>query len=113
MQKLAKKIAHSDDLCWRVVWQSQAKEKPFRNIAESLNVGLGTVYNIWKLFEQSGQVTQRKSQPMQRVLDEHSELLILGILAAEPDLYLSELRQHLYEQDWRYPTQACAGLLIG
>jgi len=56
-----KKVAYSDDLRWRVVWQRLAKEKPFRDIAASLNIGLGTVHNTWKLFEQSGQVTPRKA----------------------------------------------------
>ena len=74
-----KTVAYSDDLRWRVVWQRLGKEKPFRDIAESLNIGLGTVHNIWRLFEHSGQVTAKKSQPMERVLDEHSEFLILGI----------------------------------
>ena len=39
-----KKVAYTDDLRWRVVWQRLAKEKPFRDIAESLNIGLGTVH---------------------------------------------------------------------
>ena len=92
-----KTVAYSDDLRWRVVWQRLGKEKPCRDIAEIVNIGLGAVHNIWRLFEHSGQVTAKKSQPMERVLDEHSELLILGILAAEPDIYLSELRLHLQE----------------
>ena len=88
---------YSDDLRWRVVRQRLVKESSYRHIAESLDIALGTVHNIWERFQETGEVSASKAPPRERLLDEHCELLILGILDGELDIYLAELSQHLLE----------------
>ena len=42
-----RKTAYSEDLRWRVVWQRLSCEMSYRGIAQSLNISLGTVRNVW------------------------------------------------------------------
>ena len=90
-----RKTAYSEDLRWRIVWQRIAQEKPYRDIAKSLNISVGTVHNTWQIFEATGDVSKKVPEERERVLDEHHEFLILGLLAVHPDMYLSELCQYI------------------
>ena len=53
-----RKTAYSDDLRWRIVWQRITQEKPYRDIAKSLNISVGTVHNIWQKFEATGDISE-------------------------------------------------------
>ena len=53
-----RKMAYTDDLRWRIVWQRIAQEKPYRDIAKSLNISVGTVHNIWQKFEATGDISK-------------------------------------------------------
>ena len=88
-----RKTAYSDDLRWRIVWQRIAQEKSYRDIAKNLNISVGTVHNIWQKFEATGDISKEvpRERERERVLDEYHEILILGVLAVHPDMYLSEL----------------------
>ena len=68
-----------------------AQEKPYRDIAKNLNISVGTVHNIWQKFEATGDISKEVPRERERVLDEYHEILILGVLAVHPDMYLSEL----------------------
>ena len=55
-----RKVAYSPDLRNRMIWQRIAMELPFRTIAQNLSVSVGTVHNVFKLFEQTGSVDPSK-----------------------------------------------------
>ena len=55
----SRKTAYSDDLRWRIVWQRIVHDKPYRDIAKSLNISVGTVHNIWQKFEATGDVSKK------------------------------------------------------
>ena len=51
---------------------------------------MGAIFGYWR----SGcQIEERESQ---RVLDEYHELLIVGLILNQPDMYLRELCQHVH-----------------
>jgi transposase len=90
---------YANDLRWRVVWKHIALELPFRNIANNLSISVGMAYNIFKRFQDTGEVdpkpvTRRESL---RKLDNHHRLYVLGLIVASPDLHLSELVDKVHE----------------
>ena len=88
-----RKAPYAADLRWRMVWQRIGMELPYRTIAENLNVGLGTVYHINRLFLKTGDVLA-KPAPQRialRTLNHSDELFIMGLIIDSPSLYLSEL----------------------
>ena len=60
----------------------------FKNIASNLSISIGTVHNIFKLFEQTGEVDPKKSRgrPEQVKLDSYHQLFIIGIVLENPHL---------------------------
>ena len=90
---------YANDLRWRVVWQHTALELPFRNIAKNLNISIGTAYNIFKHFQNTGEVDPKPatSRGCLRKLDNHHRLYVIGLIMASPDLYLSELVSKVHE----------------
>ena len=92
-----RKTAYSEDIRWRVVWQKLSRQLSFREIARNLNISVGTAHNIWDVFVQTGDVAAKK-QPIRenlRKLDDHHELMIVGLVLEQPQLYLREIRQHI------------------
>lgn len=53
-------------------------------------ISVGTVYNICKLFERTGEVSPKKSSHT-RILSNYDELLIIGLLLDNPGFYLAEV----------------------
>ena len=72
---------------------------PFYKIAKNLNIATSTAHRVYKKFETSGdvQAVQRGCRPDLRALDEHSELIIIGLILQSPTLYLEEVVQEVYE----------------
>jgi len=72
-------------------------EKSYREIAQNLDISLGTVHNVWETFVATGDVSAKKppARESQRVLDEYHELLVVGLLLEQPDVYLREVCQHI------------------
>ena len=94
-----RKALYSIDLRWRIVWQRIGMNFEFRRIAQNLNVSLGTVHNIYKQFNLTGDVAP-KQQPLRidcRCLDRCDELFILAIILDTPSTYLQELCQAIRE----------------
>ena len=91
----ARKNAYSVDLRWRVVYQRIGMALPFYKIAKNLNIATSTAHRV----ETSGdvQAVQRGCRPDLRALDEHSELIIIGLILQSPTLYLEEVVQEVYE----------------
>ena len=46
---------YSSDLRWRIVWQCRGMERSLRTIAESLNISLGTAFNVFNRLNSSAE----------------------------------------------------------
>lgn len=95
----ARKKAYSIDLQWRVVYQRIGMALPFYKIAKNLNIATSTAHHIYNKFANSGDVQsmERRCRPELRSLDEHSELVILGLILESPTLYLNEVVREVSE----------------
>ena len=95
----ARTAAYSPDIGWRVVWQKLGMDLTFRQIAERLQIALGTAHRIFKRFQDTGNVSpaKRTPRPTLRKLDQYHELYVLCVIAESPGLYLSELCQKIYD----------------
>ena len=51
---------NANDLRWRIVWHIIARGHTYQTAAKHLCVGVGTVFNIIKLFENTGEVSFTK-----------------------------------------------------
>ena len=92
-----RKRAYSVDIRWRVVYQRIGMELRFHEIANRLNIATSTAHRIYQQFERTGNVEpmQRKARPELRALDEHDELLVIGIIMENPTLYFDEVSKHI------------------
>lgn len=62
-----------------------------QEIAKNLNISTSTAYNIFKLFEATGDVDPKKPNQREHKLDSHHELYIIGFVLHSPTVQLSEL----------------------
>ena len=88
---------YSNDLRWRIVWQRIALDHGFQKIASNLNISVGTAYNIFKLFEATGEVDHKPQPKRERKLDSHHEIYIIGMILDCPILQLSEIASKVQE----------------
>ena len=73
-----RKAPYSADIRWR---QRAGMQLPFSSIACNLNIAVGTAFNIYHRFEETGDVSPTKANYVERrSLDGTTELLIIGIL---------------------------------
>ena len=88
-----RRTPYSLDLRWRIIWQRIGMELSYRRTAANLNVALGTVYNINRLFKKTGDVLPNKIPRRNelRLLSHSDELFIIGLIIDSPSYYLSEL----------------------
>lgn len=87
----ARRSPYSNDLRWRIVWQRIALDLGYQEIAKNLNISTSTAYNIFKLFEATGDVDPKKPNQREHKLDSHHELYIIGFVLHSPTVQLSEL----------------------
>ena len=88
-----RKTGYSADIAWRVVWRRIGLEQNFTEIASKLQIASSTAHRIFTRFKLTGEVTP-KPQPQRlnkRKLDDHHELLIIGIILDNPCAYLREI----------------------
>ena len=71
----------------------------FRSIAERLQIGLGSAYRLYQRYVRTGSFAahKRSDRPQCRKLDEHHELLILGLSMENPAMYLVEICAKIQE----------------
>lgn len=88
-----RKTGYSADIGWRVVWQHIGMNHCFEDIGKRLQIAPSTAHRIFTRFKTTGDVAPRKqrSRPQHRKLDEHHELLIMGIVLDKPCSYLREI----------------------
>ena len=74
-------------------------DKPFKDIANSLNISVGTVYNVYRLFQETGEVSPKTPYTRYdiRKLDYYHENYILCLISKTPNLYLSEIVMKVFE----------------
>jgi transposase len=95
-----RKRAYSTDIQLRVVYQRIGMGLRFCEIAANLNITTSTAFQNFKQFEISGDIgipEARKSRQELRSLDEHSELIVIGLLLQTPTLYLHEICHTIQE----------------
>ena len=80
--------AYSEDLKWRVVWQSDALGLKQRHIAANLGVDSATVSRTLARFRESG--TVRKTIPFQEY-SRSLELTVLHLVLSRPGIFLQEI----------------------
>lgn len=103
---------YANDLRRRVVWQHIAVELPFRNIAKNLSMSVGTAYDIFKRFHDTGEVDPKPTTTCRREslykLDSHHRLCVIGLIIASPDLHLPELVSEVR----RYSVYETTGIIV-
>ena len=69
----------------------------FADIAKNLNIATSTAYRTYHQFEPTGEIQPitHDSRSDLRTLDEHSELLLIGIILNKLSFYLEELCQRV------------------
>jgi len=92
-----RKAPYACDLRWRIVWQRFGKGLGYKEIAENLNISLGTAYNICRLFEDTGSVDARPSTDLSRLLSDHQELWVIGLVLDNCSLQLGEICQKVHQ----------------
>ena len=92
-----RKAAYSPDIRWRVIWQCLGMGLSFRDIADNLNIATSTAFAAFKRFEETGEVSGTKQPPRDslRKLNTRDELFIVGLVLANPSMYLQEIRQEV------------------
>ena len=66
-----------------------------RLIAQNHSISVGTVHNVLKLFEETGEVSPKEPEGNETKIDNSGELFILGLLLENPSLYLEEICQKI------------------
>ena len=89
--------AYSEDLRWRIVWQSELLEYSQQRIAQNLGVDQSTVSRTIQLFHSTGSVSKRP-YPKERAfrkLTSPCQLLIFHLVVQRPRIYLHEIQSEL------------------
>ena len=55
------KAPYSSDIRWRIIWQKFDMDLTHRRIARNLSISIGTVHNVLKRFEETGEVSPKKT----------------------------------------------------
>lgn len=91
--------AYSEDMKWRMVWQSEALGLQYSDIAANLGVDSATVCRTVTRFRESGAV-QKKKHPSLRAYNKLTtplELMIVHLVLKRPGIYLHEIATELLE----------------
>ena len=98
-----RRAPYSNDLRWRIVWQRIALGHGFEKIASNLNISVGTAYNIFKLFEATGEVDHKLQPKRERKLDSHHEIYIIGMILDSLTWQLSEIASKVEDMSAMVP----------
>lgn len=96
----ARSSAYSDDLRWRIVWQTLALRLPVKQVSTNLCIDQSTVRRIRDKFGVSGQVQKRNypAEKAYRKLTEPAQFFVLYLVLERPGIYLREIRSELLSQ---------------
>ena len=89
--------AYSEDLRWRMVWQSEALGCSYGTIAKNLNVDKSTICRTIQLFYSTGTVTKCAylKDCAARKLSKPAQLFILHLVIKQPGIYLYKIQKEL------------------
>ena len=95
-----RKAPYSNDIRWRIVWQRFAMDLSYWKIAQNLSIGAGSVYNVFKTFQNSGEVSNSSERERADllVLTASEEMFVVGLVLESPCLYLRELCQRVEDK---------------
>ena len=84
---------YSEDMRWRVVWQSEGLGFPPKDIALNLNIDVSTVRRVLLIFQTTGDICKRiyPSERAYRKITEPVQLYILYLILSRPGVYLREI----------------------
>lgn len=88
-----RKRPYSPDIRWRIIYQRIGMNFSFQKIAKNLNIAVSTAYRTYKTFVSTGSVEPKLSRrrPEIRKLTVQGELYVVGLVLANPSLYLHEI----------------------
>lgn len=86
-----RKAAYSTDLRSKVVYQRLGRDLSLSDIASNLNISIGTVHNILKHFELTGEVAAKVQRFASRKLNASEELFVISLVLDRPNIYLQEV----------------------
>ena len=92
-----RRVPYASDLCWRMVWRRIGMEQSFRDIAHSLNVSIGTAFNVFKIFKDTGDVEPKHREYSGFLATDRIASTILAIIFENSNLYLNEITHKIYE----------------
>ena len=104
--------AYSEDLRWRMVWESEALGCSYSTIAQNLNVDKSMVCRTIQLFYSTGTVSKRdypKESPARKLSNPAQLHLVWNIeWAVWPPGYRSKYFNHILVSTWQwfYQTEA-------
>ena len=87
--------AYDEDLRWRMVYQREALQYTYQEIASNLNVDVSTAWRTVQLFRNTGSVTKKKYNKdtlPHRKINESVLFVILQIVLERPGVYLREIQ---------------------
>ena len=90
--------AYSNDLRWRIVWQTLALNLPTDQVARSLGIDESTVRRVVNIFNTTGLV-DKKVYPKDkafRKITKTTEFYIVSLVIDRPGIYLREIKDDLY-----------------
>ena len=77
---------YDKDLRWRIIYQRIGMNLTYNKISSNLNVSIATSQRIYSKFVQTGTIDRIKLAERRDVrrLDEHQELLVIGMILNKP-----------------------------
>lgn len=76
-------VAYASDLRWRIVWCHIGMEQSFHDIARSLNMSVGTAFNVFEIFKDTGDVEPKHREYPGFAVTQRVESTILAIIVWE------------------------------
>ena len=91
--------AYSEDLRWRMVYQSLGLCLSYSDIAKNLCVDVATVKRTVKLYNQTGRVSKKEynKSHLPRKLTETVKYYVIQLILQHPGIYLREIKAELQE----------------
>ena len=89
--------AYSEDLRWRIVWQTEALGLNNEKVADNLGVDKSTVSRIRQRFLTTGSLAKNRypKERAYRKLSSPAQLLVLHLVIQKPGIYLHEVQKEL------------------
>ena len=90
---------YSEDLRWRMIWQTEGLGYSLTRVAQNLGVDKSTVSRVRQLFYLTGSVAHTKypKEKAYRELTTPAQMLILNLVLEKPGIYLREIQKEVLD----------------